>query len=260
MSLLQHCSRIWPSVMALQRCCHTIPTHNLKNIDEAPLRQKLRETEAILKHATTLYRPDEVMLCFNGGKDCTVLLDVLSRQRNDATLPLHAMCVNSHDPFEEMEQFIDTSLQRYPIKLHRYNGALKLAVEQVIVEHPQVRAMFLGCRRSDPGCAELSSMTPCDNGWPSLMRIFPLLDWSYHDIWSYLRSQKLAYCSLYDQGYTSLGERSSTRLNPSLLAYDEQLGKLIYRPAYELKDDTLERANREDTQLVNRTRQHHQNP
>ncbi|KAH8393074.1 hypothetical protein KR215_004667 [Drosophila sulfurigaster] len=259
MPLLQHCCRVWPRAVALQRCCHTLPTQNLKSIDEALVKGKLLQTETILKHATTLYKPDEVMLCFNGGKDCTVLLDVLTRQCKDAT-PLRAMCVNSHEPFEEMEQFIATTLQRYSVKLQRYNGPLKLAVEQALAEQPQVRAMFLGCRRTDPGCAELTPMMPCDNGWPVLMRIFPLLDWSYHDVWNYLRSRQLPYCSLYDQGYTSLGERSSTRMNPSLLAYDEQLGKLIYRPAYELKDDKLERANREDTQLVNRTRQHHQNP
>ncbi|XP_034098771.2 FAD synthase [Drosophila albomicans] len=219
MPLLHYCCRVWPRAVALQRCCHTLPTQNLKSIDEALVKGKLLQTEAILKQATTLYKPDEVML-----------------------------------------QFIATTLQRYSVKLQRYNGPLKLAVEQALAEQPQVRAMFLGCRRTDPGCAELTPMMPCDNGWPVLMRIFPLLDWSYHDVWNYLRSRQLPYCSLYDQGYTSLGERSSTRMNPSLLAYDEQLGKLIYRPAYELKDDKLERANREDTQLVNRTRQHHQNP
>ncbi|KAH8273922.1 hypothetical protein KR044_003408, partial [Drosophila immigrans] len=252
MLLMQYCSRMCPSAVAFQRCCHTLATQ--KNIDDAPLKGKLMQTKAILKNATSLYRPDEIMLCFNGGKDCTVLLDVLARQHNDAT-PLRAICVNSHDPFEEVEQFIDISQQRYSVELQRYNGALKLAVEQALAEQPQVRAMFLGCRRSDPGCANHSSMMATDNGWPSLMRIFPLLEWSYHDIWNYLRSQKLPYCSLYDKGYTSLGERSSTRLNPSLLVYDEQLGKLVYRPAYELKDDKLERANREDTQLVSRPRQ-----
>lgn len=256
MPLLQYYPRLWQRSLPLQRSCHIVSTQNLSSVDDAQLKAKLKQTETIIKNARSLYKPDEVMLCFNGGKDCTVLLDVLSRQLNN-TKPLQAVCIKSHDPFEEVEQFIDTCIERYPLELNRYHGALKLAIEQVLGEHPQVRAMFLGCRRSDPGCANLSEMLPCDNGWPPLMRIFPLLEWSFHDIWNYLRSQKLPYCTLYDQGYTSLGERSSTRVNPSLLFYDKKLGKLIYRPAYELEDDKLERANREDAQLV---RQHHQNP
>lgn len=259
MSLLQYCPRMWLHSIALHRSCHNGLTKNVKNMDDAQLKAKFKQSEAIVKQAMSLYSPDEMMLCFNGGKDCTVLLDVLSRHLNNSA-PLRAVCVKSHDPFEEVEQFIDSSIERYALKLQRYHGALKMTIEQVLAEHPQVRAMFLGCRRSDPGCEKLSEMVLCDNGWPSLMRIFPLLDWNYHDIWNYLRSQKLPYCSLYDQGYTSLGGRSSTRVNPSLLVYDEQLGKLVYRPAYELQDDKLERANREDAQIVHLARQHHQNP
>ncbi|KAL7740443.1 hypothetical protein ACLKA6_013236 [Drosophila palustris] len=250
---------MWQHSAAFHRSCHFASTQNIKNTADAQLKAKLKESEAIIKQASSIYRPHEVMLCFNGGKDCTVLLDVLATHLKNAS-PLRAICVKSHDPFEEVEQFIDNSIERYPLELQRYDGALKMAIEQVLSEHPQVRAMFLGCRRSDPGCEKLSAMLPCDNGWPSLMRIFPLLEWSYHDIWNYLRSRKLPYCSLYDKGYTSLGDRSSTRVNPRLLVYDEQLGKLVYRPAYELQDDKLERANREDAQLVHLARHHHQNP
>ncbi|KAH8404791.1 hypothetical protein KR222_003570, partial [Zaprionus bogoriensis] len=212
---------------------------------EAEMNAKLMATIKVIRHAGKLYKPEELMLCFNGGKDCTVLLDVLIKEQTAST-PLRAMCVRSHDPFEEVEQFINRSMERYPLVVQRYSGALKFAIEQALTENPQVRAMFLGCRRTDPGCRTLSEMEPCDKGWPPLMRIFPLIDWSYHDIWNYLRSRCLPYCCLYDQGYTSLGDRSSTTANPSLLVHDEQLDKLVYRPAYDLQNVKLERANRED--------------
>ncbi|XP_034668052.1 LOW QUALITY PROTEIN: FAD synthase, partial [Drosophila subobscura] len=111
----------------------------------------------------------------------------------------------------------------------------------------KVRAMFLGCRRTDTSCSQLTEMVASDSGWPAMMRIFRLLEWSYHDIWNYIRAiHKLPYCCLYDQGYTSLGDRSTTHLNPSLLYYDKEHGKQIYRAAHELQDIRLERASRDE--------------
>ncbi|KAH8328069.1 hypothetical protein KR067_003646 [Drosophila pandora] len=207
------------------------------------LREKLNRSSGLIKRAMDLYSPTEWIVSFNGGKDCTVMLDIMAKMKPPA-VTLRAVYVKSLDPFEEMEKFIHASSQRYGMQLRRYDGILKLAIEQLVAEEPQLRAVFLGCRHSDPGCSNLAEMMPCDNGWPPLMRIFPLLEWSYHDIWSYLRAHSLPYCSLYDQGYTSLGERHSTHLNPSLLVYDKKLGKLTYRAAYELEDSRLERANR----------------
>jgi 3'-phosphoadenosine 5'-phosphosulfate sulfotransferase (PAPS reductase)/FAD synthetase len=35
-------------------------------------------------------------------------------------------------------------------------------------------------------------------------------------VWKFLRQNKLAYCSLYDEGYTSLGEKHNSQKNPYL--------------------------------------------
>lgn len=76
------------------------------------------------------------------------------------------------------------------------------------------------------------------------MRVSPLLNWYYSDIWNYLLFYNVPYCKLYDQGYTSLGSVSSTIKNPSLLHYSVQLGKEIYLPAYKLLNEAEERSGR----------------
>lgn len=89
-----------------------------------------------------------------------------------------------------------------------------------------------------------------------MMRLNPLLEWSYHDVWHYIHLNSVPYCSLYDRGYTSIGNRANTVPNPHLRRTDAEcecgsksdavcscdLGG--YRPAWELQDATMERAGR----------------
>jgi len=75
------------------------------------------------------------------------------------------------------------------------------------------------------------------------MRVFPILDWDYCEIWKFLRDFDLPYCSLYDQGYTSLGEKHNSQPNPSLKVEGAN-GEYHYRPAYTLQDGALERMSR----------------
>lgn len=218
--------RGWLSTFRLQtQRYHLAAPDGLWAENKGKMQLKAENAREIIRKACKLFKPEELMLCFNGGKDSTVLLDLLAMECPSAS-PLQAVCVQSHDPFQEVEQFIDSSTERYPLNVQRYNGAMKLAIEQALEEHPQVRAMFLGCRRTDPGCKDLSVMEPSDKAQ------------------SPRRSRRLPYCCLYDQGYTSLGDRSRTTTNPSLLVHDDQTDKLVYLPAYALRNVHLERANR----------------
>lgn len=84
-----------------------------------------------------------------------------------------------------------------------------------------------------------------DKNWPQIMRVSPILDWSYSDVWDFVHQLQIPYCSLYDQGYTSLGHKNNTDFNSALHT------KNGYLPAYFLEDGSLERQGRANNNSKN---------
>lgn len=62
----------------------------------------------------------------------------------------------------------------------------------------------------------MKPIDPTDPHWPQFLRIHPILDWTYPEIWAFLRELDVPYCHLYDEGYTSLGSTKNTVPNPLL--------------------------------------------
>lgn len=83
-----------------------------------------------------------------------------------------------------------------------------------------------------------------DPGWPQVMRVSPILDWKYSDIWDFLLKSKVSYCELYDRGYTSLGSKTNTVPNPALKYIEKGTKEEKYLPAWQLKDESKERCGR----------------
>jgi FAD synthetase len=125
--------------------------------------------------------------------------------------------------------------------------------------HHSIKAIFVGTRRTDPHGQHLTHFDRTDHGWPDFMRIHPVIDWRLSEIWCFLRADELkepnsadgdgggaplAYCEMYDEGYTSLGGVGDTVRNPRLRYLDED-GRERYRPAYELTEDGDERLGRQ---------------
>lgn len=154
--------------------------------------------------------------------------------------------------FAEISTFMHTMRDVYELHLGEVAGSFKAGLI-ALQERQPIRAIFMGQRRGDPGCTP-ETVSASDAGWPVFDRINPLLDWSYYDVWVFLREFRLPYCTLYDHGYTSLGHRFNTLQNPALLATDHECTTtdtaasvspvVAYRPAWQLVDASREREGR----------------
>lgn len=233
-----------------------------------PLGIKIRDAMRLIQDALDEYGEDHVAISFNGGKDCTVLIhllagclyarhqankrtstdsDLSSNPNSQASLypPIPAIYITAPLPFSKLETFVDSSARLYNLNLVRIGGGMKAALAEFLTSDvgTGVKAVLVGTRRGDPHGATLQARQSTDPSWPQFLRVHPILDWDYSDVWKFLRELHVPYCKLYDEGYTSLGSINNTHPNPYLLNPSSASG---YDPAYKLEDGSLERCGRGD--------------
>lgn len=86
------------------------------------------------------------------------------------------------------------------MELITYDYPIKDALKKLKNDHPELKAILMGTRKTDPGCSKLKHFQWTDRGWPRYVRVHLLRNWSYDDVWKFLRDLDIPYCSLYDKG------------------------------------------------------------
>jgi len=233
-----------------------------------------------MEMAYRLYGPFCMVGSYNGGKDAVVIFHVMravhahycSEMRvggdaDDGTMmiPRPRVIYFQHpDEFPEVLSLLDDTVERFDVDMLAFKEGvsfgegLKYLVERNIspgkdglsfhrnserMPPPHPLAFVLGTRKNDPNAGSQGIYAPSSHYMPPFLRVNPILDWTYGHVWHFLRLFELPYCSLYDDGYTSLGTVKDTLPCPALKKND---GDEEYWPAYMLKDWDLERAGRVD--------------
>jgi len=213
---------------------------------ERKVKNEVAEAVQVLEEALERFSFEELSLSFNGGKDCTVVLHLLRavlnnkfESRPDKSISVFKVVYfQKDDEFQEMHDFMAEMKLKFELKIDMYPSDYKTGLE--MMEREGLKAVFMGQRKGDPHSHNLELFTRCSPGWPNIVRINPILNWSYNTVWTFLRRCNLDYCKLYDLGFTSLGSSKTTTVNPNLIGEGGGV-----RPAYELEDgDEHERISR----------------
>jgi FAD synthetase len=87
----------------------------------------------------------------------------------------------------------------------------------------------------------MASLSDTNKGYPEFVRLNPIIFWSYEQVWTFIKGFQIPYCSLYDEGtssinlgYTYLGNKGNTTKNSTL--YDRNNNK--FKKAYEAESET----------------------
>ncbi|KAJ7972346.1 FAD synthase [Quillaja saponaria] len=227
----------------------------IRECDDKRLKTKYNNAIYVIQRALALYSIEEVAFSFNGGKDSTVLLHLLragyflhkgaqSCCNGDLKdFQIRTIYFESPCAFPEINSFTHDTATTYGLQLDNIRLDFKSGLEALLKAKP-IRAIFLGVRIGDPTAVGQEQFSPSSPGWPPFMRVNPILDWSYRDVWAFILTCKVQYCSLYNQGYTSVGSIYDTVPNSLLCVNNPSSGNEKFKPAYMLADGRLERAGR----------------
>lgn len=156
---------------------------------------------------------DGYYVAFSGGKDSTVMLDLVKRagvkydaHYNVTTVdpPELVLFIRSQYPEVKWERPAKTMYQLIvqeggpPTRLMRYCC-------RVLKEHGgEGRTVVTGIRAEESQARAKRSEIDSDRNNPTNY-VHPIFMWSKNDIWQYIAERQLPYCKLYDEGFERLG-------------------------------------------------------
>lgn len=194
----------------------------------------------VLSDALRIFGPECVVASYNGGKDAVAIMHLLraalaAYSVEHATLWRPKLMYFSHEKeFPEVEELVFDTARRYDLELVVSDEGFVKGLERSVEDsRGKPLAFVLGTRKGDPNCGDQEVFAPSSDWMPPFMRVNPILSWTYGQVWSFLADFKLPYCSLYDQGYTSLGNIDNTDKNPALRTSDGRYKGSLYAPPLE---------------------------
>lgn len=156
--------------------------------------------------------PDGYYVAYSGGKDSTVILDLLRR----SGLPYDAHYnYTSIDP----RPVLDFVMQQPDVTIHYPKKTFYQLLAANGCPHPSRRwccrelkecggtgrTIITGIRSQESAKRRQRSKLEISTTHRTTKFVHVIFDWSTDDVWAYIRKLGLPYCSLYDQGWERIG-------------------------------------------------------
>ncbi len=126
------------------------------------------------------------------------------------------------DGFSTVAEFEGTYGKLYELSEEMYDWVAKVEPQQRAYDSLGVAAVLTGRRRSQGGQRDKIGVIEVDEQ-RGIVKINPLVNWSFAEVQRYIRENDVPYNALLDQGYKSIGDWHST--SPVGEGEDERAGR-----------------------------------
>lgn len=255
---------------------------DLNTQETASLFKKLTKNLSILEeYFDECYLRNYFSISFNGGKDCTAALVVLKyfifckqeklsyqdfssyikfinkKTKLTENIKIRLIYFLHPDTFTEEIDYCYSLCEKEGFELALLTTDYKTGLFY-LKQTSELEHIFMGIRKDDVAFNTNKDITSeelvqwSDGKYPRFTRLYPIFQLDYKEVWMLLLQTEYPYLSLYDKGFTSLGKKSKSLKNESLLIIEntfkapEKQGKEenTYYPAYCLEDLETERSFR----------------
>lgn len=192
--------------------------------------------------------PEGYWLAFSGGKDSVVLYRLAEMagvcfdahyQVTTVDPPELLRFIRAHYPAVAWERPEKTMWQLIAVNGYPPTRLARYCCEDLKERGGDGRTVLTGVRWAESAKRKTRSMVEaCYTGRKHY--VHPIIDWADSDVWQFIRSEGLAYCSLYDEGFKRLGCVMCPMGDTRQMERDAQRWPMIYRAYLRAFDRMIE--------------------